>query len=403
MEERQFRAFEVMRFVQRMGGKETTLYVAALPAKAILDLFDVDVFDAGSNPGGYQRRPVEYRFREIARYVLSHEGLLPTAILVNIRDAAEFVPTKDGSNTGLLRLPVEARLWVVDGQHRVYGLREARQKLAQAYGPDADLAYDLPIVFTVGLDKYQEMRLFHIVNSKNKSVPTDLAAQLLYQAVRRQGLDWFRTGLGQEKEFRKAVGTRVALHLNSTPGPWQGKIRLPNEPRNPRKPLQLNAVASSLEPALRDGFIQTIYMLQEETDNEWPRLCGLVYTFWQALAELMPEAFDSIEQYGVQRTAGVYGFHLIFPDVVHRCRDRGDFSVAGFKAVLSNLGHWVDSATWHLEHGDPLTRSTGMASIRILAATMREQLPPPETPGLPSPEGERPQEALRRAGVVYGD
>jgi DGQHR domain-containing protein len=397
------RAFEVMRFSQRMGGEDVDLYVSPLPVAAILERFDVDVYDPGKNPSGYQRRPVEYRFREIARYVQDHEGLLPTAILVNLREGVKFEPYRDGDNVGLLKIPEKARLWVVDGQHRVYGLREAEHRLKLS-DPDAELAYDVPVVFTVGLNKLQEMRLFHVVNSKAKSVPTDLAARLLFEAIRAEGKAFVHGGKGSEKDYRKAVGTRVAYHLNGTPGPWQGRIRLPNEPASrKKKPLQVNAIASSLEPALRDNYLRTIY--EPETDKEWPTLCGLVFTYWQALSELMPQAFADIENHSVQRTGGAYAFHEILPDVLYRCRENGDFSVKGFKSVLSNLGRWVTDQTWHTEHGEPLTRSTGMSAIRALADMMRAELPPLETPGLPTAaeEGARAKEILRRAGVVYGE
>ncbi len=390
-----------MQFKQRMEGEEVVLYTTALPISAVLDRFDVDVYDPGKNPSGYQRRPVEYRFKEISRYVQNNEGLLPTAILVNIRDQAKFVPSHDGDSVGLLKIPEGARLWVVDGQHRVYGLREAADKLKQST-PAAELAYDVPVVFTVGLNKIQEMRLFHIVNSKARNVPTDLAAQLLFRAVREQGKAFVHSGKGSEKDFRKAVGTKIAYHLNGTPGPWQGKIRLPNEPSNrKKKPLQVNAIASSLEPTLRDNYLKSIY--EPETDKEWTTVCGLVSTYWQALSELMPQAFAHIETYSAQRTAGVYAFHEILQDVIYRCREKGDFSVKGFKAILNSLGRWVTDQTWHMEDGDPLTRSTGMSAIREMADMMRAELPPLETPGLPTVDVERTKETMRRAGVVYAE
>ncbi|MDR7400422.1 MAG: DGQHR domain-containing protein [Armatimonadota bacterium] len=397
------RAFEVIRFTQLVEGQPTELYVTALPASVALGLFDVDVYDPGTNPEGYQRRPAESRFVRIARYVLRQEGLLPTAILVNVREPAEFQPHADG-NVGLLKVPAGARLWVVDGQHRLYGLKRAQEDLRTS-DPEAELEYDVPVVFTVGLDKYDEMRLFHIVNSQAKSVPTDLAAELLFRAVREEGKEFVHGKKGSEKDFRKAVGTAVARHLNSAPGPWQGKIRLPNERADRRqKPLQLNAVASSLEPALKDPGLRTYYESREEFEKEWPKLRGLVFTYWRALSELMPEAFADIENHSVQRTAGTYAFHMILPDVVYRCRERGDLSVEGFKAVLRHLDKWVQSETWHTKTGDPLTRSTGMSAIRELVDEMRDLLPPPATPGLEIPaEGRRSKDAVRKAAVVYGD
>ncbi len=401
------RAFRVIRLKQRQEGAPLDLYVSAVPASVLLNAHDVDIYDPGTNPDGYQRRPAEYRVDAIARYVLNQEGLLPTAVLVNVRDRWEFQPDAPGGDTGLLKIPATAPLWVVDGQHRVRGLQKAQQELKSS-DPEQELEYDLPVVFAVGLDKYAEMRLFHVVNSKAKSVPTDLAAHLLYQAFRKEGKEsLFRQQKFGEKEYRKAVGTAVAKHLNSSPGPWQGKIRLPNERADRRrKPLQVNAVASSLEPALRDPRLRDIYQAQGEEEREWPRLRGLVHSYWTALSELMPEAFAEIESYSVQRTAGTYAFHMILPDVVSRCRDRGDFSVAGFKSVLQHLGKWVSSQTWHLdkEIGDPLTRSTGMSAIRNLADLMRDELPPAEAPRLEVPtDAQRARDRVRKAAVVYGD
>ncbi len=401
------RAFRVIRLRQRSGGKPVDLYVSALPASVVLQTHDIDIYDPGTKPDGYQRRPTEYRAEDIARYVLSQEGLLPTAVLVNVRDGAEIQPDAPGEDTGLLKIPAGARLWVVDGQHRVRGLQKAQEEL-KGSNPDEELEYHLPVVFAVGLEKYDEMRLFHVVNSKAKSVPTDLAAELLYRAFRREGKEsLFRQRKFRDKEYRKAVGTAVAKHLNSSPGPWQGKIRLPNERADRRqKPLQLNAVASSLEPALRDPRLRDFYESKGEEEKEWPRLRGLVHSYWTALSELMPEAFVEIESYSVQRTAGTYAFHMILPDVVSRCRELGDLSVAGFKGVLQHLGRWVSSQTWHLDKdiGDPLTRSTGMSSIRTLAELMRAELPPIKVPGLEIPtDSPRVRDRVRKAAVVYGE
>ncbi len=406
------RDINVTRFTQRMGGKPVALYVAALPAELLINKLKVDVYDAGQSPDGYQRRPYEYRFKDIARYVERQEGLLPTAILINIRDQATFEPDGDergeGPVTGRLRIPDDAPFWVVDGQHRVYGLREAAERLKSA-NADAVLDYDVPVVFTAGFSKIEEMRLFDIVNSKAKSVPTDLAATLLLRAIRKEGRDFFRSEKGGDKALRKAVGAQVALHLNSAPGPWQGKIRLPNEIAvRKAKPLQVNAIASSLEPALRDPYVKTFYTSDAEMDREWPTICGLIHTFWDALAKMMPEAFADIANYSVQRTAGAYAWHQVFPDVIYRVRERGDFSVKGFKAVFESMDNpkWVDSKTWDVKEGDPVTLDTGMGGIRRLAEEIRHALPPMETPGLDEPKGMGPKKVtavLARAGVVHGE
>jgi DGQHR domain-containing protein len=379
------RKVKVFEFTQLEAGQPVKLYVGAVPADVLESWAEIDVYDAGKNPGGYQRIPIDYRVRQVSRYAREHEGILPTAILLNIREGARFVPDETqetGIRFGTLVIDQKAKLWVVDGQHRLNGLKDASERLRSS-DPEATLGYELPVVFSVGLTAFNEMRLFDIVNSRAKSVPTDLAAQLIREAFRHEGKALVRVGRATEKDFRKAIGTKVAYHLNGTPGPWIGKLRLPNQPRDTKhQPLQVNAVAASLEPALRDPYIKSVY--EPETDSEWPTLCGLVHTYWTALADLMPEAFADIENYSVQRTAGVYAFHLILPDVLYRCLRRNDFSTKTFADIIGHLGKWAQSGTWSThEDGDSATRSTGMGAIRELADTMRAALPPVETPGLP--------------------
>lgn len=362
---------KAMEITQVAEGEKIHLYLAVMSAEMLSERAKPDAFDAGTNPKGYQRRASDHRVSAIATYVSSHEGLLPTAVLLNVREGAEF--EREGGNgtpVGTLRIPDEETLWIVDGQHRIAGIKASRERS----GTDAD--YELPVVITTGIPRQDEMRLFHIVNSRAKSVPTDLAAELLRQAVLSGGRsDTVHSGRLSERDFRKAVGAQVGRHLNSTAGPWFGKIRLPNEARDVRqKPLQLNAIASSLEPVLRERFVAS--QAEREVKDQWPTISGWVHAYWSALERLMPEAFSNIEGHSVQRTAGVYAFHLLLPDVLDRCRERGSYSIDTMVSILKPLGIWVESRTWHREDGDPLTKSTGMATIRVLTENMRNELQP---------------------------
>lgn len=370
---------KVTRFYQRVEGERYPLYLATMPVEDLLQVAKVDVQHATENPTGYQRKPGDSRFRALSKYIRAHEGLLPTAILVNVRSESAKFQSEDG-NAGVVSIPAGEPVWIVDGQHRLFGLKRAIEDL-RSEDPDAELGYEVPVVFTLGFDQFEEMELFSVVNGKQKSVPTDLAADLLRSKVLAEGRGFVRSGRGNEAEFRKAVGASVARYLNDVEGPWQGKIRLPNEAANRKlKPLQLNSIASSLDTVLKDQYVRGIY--EGETSKEWPRLRSLILTYWKALASLMPEAVADIEHHSLQRTVGTYVFHLILPDVIYRARDKADFSQESFEEILSGLGEWVTSQQWHTEDGDPITRATGMSSIRELAEILREKLPPVATPGL---------------------
>jgi DGQHR domain-containing protein len=348
----------------------------------------IDFYEYGTGKG-YQRVTADKRGTEISRFILQHEGILPTAVLVNIRSKdAKFTPDEDmgGSDlvTGTLEMPEDEPWWVVDGQNRLKGLHKAAEEKEKTLGAGAKLDYDLPVVFTLAFDLTDEMRMFFVVNSSAKSVPTDLTAKLIQQAVQREGLGFIHSGKGTEKDLRKAAGAAVAEFLNNEEdGPWEGKIRLPNETTASRKakPLQLNAIASSLEPFLRTSLAQQY--IRTEIAEGWPTLCELVSNYWSALSELMPEAFDDIENHSIQRTSGTYSFNMILPEVMELCSQKQDYSVAALKGFLSPLGEWVDSGTWRTDDTGRLeTKSTGMSSLRALADQFVKVLPTAALPGL---------------------
>lgn len=378
----------VRRLRQMHHGKPIDLYVGYLPAEKLLRGVEVDVFHATENPSGYQREPVVHRVREIATYVSRNEGLLPTAMLVNVRSRGEF--KADGvDDAGVLTIPGDEPLWLVDGQHRYYGLQMEHERV-RAKVPSATLGYDVPVVFTLGLSREEEMDLFFVVNGKAKSVPTDLVAELLRRRVESDmALEGGRTTSAQQ---RRAVGVHVAYFLNGAPGPWQGRVRMPNELKTDvrTKPMQVNSIAASLEPALRDSWLERLYLTESPTEAEiepgkaYPTLCRLVHTYWCALADLMPEAVASIQDHSLQRTAGVYSFHAILPDVLDRCRQRDNWSQAAMHELLTSLGEWGDGTTWHLVNGDPVTRSGGRLALKHITTEMRRRLPGLETPELPT-------------------
>src|SRR5439155_1396969 len=123
------RAFAV-RFRQKRP--DVNLYVTALSVKDLLGRFESDTYRS-DNPAGYQRAVGASRVRSLSAYMRSEEGMLPTSILLCIRQPGrgEFEAVGGGGSkpgageTGLLTIGPEVPLWVVDGQHRLAGLERA--------------------------------------------------------------------------------------------------------------------------------------------------------------------------------------------------------------------------------------------------------------------------------------
>ena len=96
---------------------------------------------------GYQRNLSKQRASDIARYIDKENGCIPNSILVNLEDGASY-----DEKTQTLRIPDQPKAaWVIDGQHRMFGLRQART------------TYDLVITAFLGIDVAEQAKQFKII------------------------------------------------------------------------------------------------------------------------------------------------------------------------------------------------------------------------------------------------
>jgi hypothetical protein len=175
----------------------------------------------------------------------------------------------------------------------------------------------------------------------------------------------------QEREYRRARAVKVARILRDTPGPWHMAIRLPGERLAPTHLQRLHAVVASLEPVMRDPYLGNV------PDEDKAKL---LVNYWTAIAKVWPEAFQGADEYQVTHTPGLYSLHMVFPDVIARCRDVKDFSQGKMEEILSQTG--TPTKFWHKKDGDKMVIGTGMGSIRTLAQYIREKLPKLALPGI---------------------
>jgi len=376
----------VQRFRQTHKKAPVELYLAAVPVADVIDRHRIDILTR-DNPGGYQRAPESSRIRTIARYVIGGEGMLPTALLVNIRHGAWFEPAGtllglEGADAlGVLHFQDDEPWWVEDGQHRTLGVKEAIEYLTDGKRLTR-LNYDFPVVFCLNFSRSDEMDLFEIVNSKAKSVPTDLVASIIFTRVTEERASG-EAGQVSLPALRKTAGVAVSHYLEHRQ-PWVGHIQGVNEPKDvTNMPMQANTFASTLLPLLRERWVHVRFLTRPD-DQDFVELCRLVHLYWTVLADLMPDAFRDIAHYSVQRPIGVYAFHELLPEILDACRMEDDYSAESFKNKLLRLEEWVQSATWHRETGADIIKGSGnRAAIRVVVERMRTLYLPLLT-GLPA-------------------
>ena len=156
------------------------MIVTSMTANQLLHYTKVDSFNPDlafdDESQGYQRSPSKARVRRLGNFldknVKEQKGFpMPTAILLSDRGCN--METSNGSIT----FPIDAKFPILDGQHRVEGMRHAIE-----FRKNEELShYSYPVVIIKDLDKLKEMEQFRTVNGTAKSVNTALVNMMLTQ------------------------------------------------------------------------------------------------------------------------------------------------------------------------------------------------------------------------------
>ena len=109
---------------------------------------------------GFQRALDEKRARDIAAYIDSGMGTIPSSIVLSAQPEARLLYTRAKRTLAFDNNP--RSFLILDGQHRVYGFQMAQSRLR------------IPVVIYNGLTRTEEARLFMDINTKQRPVPNEL-------------------------------------------------------------------------------------------------------------------------------------------------------------------------------------------------------------------------------------
>jgi len=322
---------------------------------------------------GYQREASSARVNRLMSELARGQVDLPTSVLFNIRDFTDDEHLSQVGDQLFLSLR-DAKLWIVDGQHRV----EALKGLVRD-DPEVWDSFQIPFVSMLGADETTEMEQFYVVNSTAKSVRTDLALDLLKQ--RAEADPRVMQGLIESGQSWKVKAQTLAEKLDELSSPWAGRIRFPGEPKAATT-ISSSGVVSSLRPALRDEWFDAITVEDQ---------VKILTSYWQALRRILQEAFDEPARYTVQKTIGAYVLNGLLMNAVNVLRSKGMsvLDVDSFVSVLEDplsqlqgdngLGDVVQGIDfWKSGVGGAAGSFTSNAGRRVLQAKLKAALPPVE-------------------------
>lgn len=363
------------------GAQEVPLYVFTVPAKTMAGRSEI-FRRTTSRREGYQRELSPGRLGTgklgVAGYILNQMGVFPTSVLVNVRsEEGKIIFEKKNEisqhiKAGDLIVPENITWYVVDGQHRLEGLKRViREK--------ADLA-DYPVILTMtNEDIFYEMLIFYMVNSRQRSVPTGLAYRILQRMLYdRKAPKWIEESLLTGADRRKAVAATITDLLNQkSNSPFQGKIREIGEPKKAIHLTRDQTLTRYVAEVLREQIFEDMY------DED---VADLLSNYWGAIKEIYPDCFDNSEEYAILDTLGLSSLSRLFPPIYGYCAKDGDISQERMKKYLGYLQTETPDHTdldfqrpiterwWHKTDGPGIIHGTGEGHYKSVARNFAQKI-----------------------------
>lgn len=154
----------------------TKFYSLTMPSDVLASTCFVSTRD--ENPkDGFQRMLDSARAAEIADYIDSGKGSIPTAIILSAQPEANLQYSSKNKTIEFDYVP--NAFLILDGQHRIFGFSLAKT------------AVRVPVIIYNGLSRKEETRLFVDINTKQRPVPTELVLDIKSLAEYESNIDSF--------------------------------------------------------------------------------------------------------------------------------------------------------------------------------------------------------------------
>ncbi len=333
-----------------------TLYIVCFSTEELLDMTEIEYYNADTSEG-YQRPPFPSHFKKIARYLIEDNlPVLPTAILTAID------PSKIREE-GIV-INIKGKLRVVDGQHRIEGIKYLRNINEAKY--NEILEYQFPVLI-MAIDKDMrdlEISTFININSKAKRVSTDLAKEL-WKKVNWNKISQKRSGDVLTPEECEVIATQVAQILNRNESCiWYDSIRMGDE-ATVSKPISVTAFTKSIKDII--SILSNKFSGTEELVDETIKF---LIDVWNEVTIRWPECFDdSYDTFNIKKGIGVYSIHLVLKECVTKNEGNIDNALEEFRRMLKESQ--VLYTDW-MTGGKFTGMSSGQAIKRISAYIKNE-------------------------------
>lgn len=296
--------FDVPAIVYSQPG--AVFYACSLPAPAIVGRLEIRRRSQDSTHG-MQRDENRVRVRDVAKYAREENPVFPTPIIVS---ATSDVVRLEGSS---LQFPRSNSVvgHVLDGQHRLLGLKElTEQELAR---------FELLVVFAFDIDIYAEATIFATINSTQKQVSKSLMYDLFA----------LKPGRSIEKSCHEIVRS---LNDDST-SPFYRRIKILGKKMGEQETLSQAAFVDQIGRQIKNN--RTLLGFYERSED-WAirKIVSNCYSAVRQAQEQVPTQFTKDYFF---RTTGFGGVAQSLGSLVDAGAITGDVSETQFLRVMKKF------------------------------------------------------------------
>lgn len=275
--------YPCLKFRQRDSQNSPEFCIFHAPVGEVLQWAEIPRLSPGEKDG-IQRARNDYKVRGIKKFfTVDDRNTIPTAIVITLKSGVFQLEESNGSLHIEITEENKQGIFVVDGQHRLYGLNE--------YGANTEV----PIVAILDASDEEKAFQFIVINNKvSKVAPDHIRALTLNftSAEKEQGLE------KRLNEARLSINKNlsyVGLANTGEESPFKGLLALPDTPT-------ADQVVSPAAIEIAIAYIQSKNLQLGSTEDA---VFDFFSTIWATIKRLWPEAFNDHENSKLLKKVGI--------------------------------------------------------------------------------------------------
>jgi DGQHR domain-containing protein len=311
----------------RVKQGDLVLYATSIRVKDLMaeKFYSVETLDpANTSDTGYQRLLNTARAKKVADYIIKgqtrQDAFLPTSVLLATDKYIAFDAEK---NTIAIDISAVGPFSVVDGQHRLEGLKMAAQKDPRV------LDFEVPVNIAINLPRIAQMCHFLIVNTTQKSVDKSVEQRIVARLTEALDVEdlpslpkWI-LNVVERGEVDKAI--KMVVYLNETSeSPWKGKILMANDDSDGTTINQRSFVKAIVKYLLTANNPLSAF-------NDFEKEKKIFLNYWKAISSLLDDDNAAV----LYKYNGVELFCKFSIPFFGKLQQQGKFTVEAMKSTLS--------------------------------------------------------------------